>query len=71
MLLLGLSFAVLSRGHPGNGSFANLDPEAGAGEVLPILDPNYFAIRSGLFFDVIATAVVGDLQYFHQKVVHL
>jgi hypothetical protein len=42
---LGLAVAVLSGRHPGQDPFAGRNPEAAAGDVLPIHDPGHFCHR--------------------------
>jgi hypothetical protein len=69
-LTLGLSVAVLSRRPPGHHPFEGLDLEALAGDVLLIKDPAHFAIDSGLL-NVVATAVIGDLEDFVGEVFRL
>jgi hypothetical protein len=69
-LTLGLTVAVLSRRHPGQDPFAGRNPEAAAGDVLPIDNPGHFAIGSDLFL-VIAAAVVGNFEDFVSEVFRL
>jgi hypothetical protein len=69
-LTLGLAVAVLSERHAGQHPIERLDLEALAGEVLLIKDPGHFAIGSSLL-DVVATAVVGDLEDFEGEVFRL
>jgi hypothetical protein len=61
ILTLGLTVAVLSGRHPRQDPFAGRNPEAAAGDMLPIHDPGHFAIGSDLFL-VIAAAVLGDFE---------
>jgi hypothetical protein len=49
--------------------FAGRNPEALAGDMLPIRNPGHFAIRSGLFL-VVAAAVVGDFEDFVSEVLY-